>query len=709
MGPPVVEVDGPAERASGELVSGNFFQLLGVKPHLGRLFTPDDGRTPGAHPLVVLSHGYWQRRFGGDPDVIGRSIRVNTRLMTIIGVTPPDFYGVELGFSPDLRLPIVMLLPKARLESPQESWLQIIGRLKPGVSREAAASTLDGIYQRFYETMPPDWPRDRRLTLLDAGHGIRRLQDRFAKPLTVLSGLAAAVLLLVCINVASLMTARAAAREREFSIRRALGAGRSRIVTQLLVEACLIAAAGGALGLQFAVWAAHALADVALPATTIANVDLGLDLRILAFTMGLSALVATVCGLAPAFATRRASLAGALASDSRQVVGGRARGRLALVAVQIALSFALLVGAGLFARTLANLRHADFGFQPENLMIVSFAASQAGFTQPQLRQFFDDVAGRVATLPGVQSASFAMMPLLGRGEWGSGLTLDTGEHDDRPGPGRNAIGSGFFRTIGTPIVAGREFTEADTAPAEKVAIVNESFARRYFDGRALGRRIGRGGPDGVADFTIVGIVRDGKAAFVRETSSPMWYVPYRQLEQVGGLVLHVRTTGPSDGVTNAIRAAVASINNRVPPFGAMSMEQQIAGQLVTERLLAGLSTVFAGVAIALAALGLYGVTAYITMARTREIGLRLALGATPAGIVALILRETVVVTVLGLGAGVLLAALTVESLRPLLFGIDPVDTTVMVFSAVAVALVTTTAAWLPARNAMRVSPRIALL
>ena len=602
----------------------------------------------------------------------------------------------------------MMLGSKARLESPQEWWLQIIGRLKPGVSREAATPILDGIYQRFYEAMPPDWPRNRRLTLLDAGKGIRRLQDRFAKPLTVLSGLAAAVLLLVCINVASLMSARAAARAREFSIRRALGAGRSRIVSQLLVEACLMAAVGSALGLLFAAWAARALAGVALPATTIANLDLSIDLRVLAVTTGLSALVATVCGLAPAFATRRVSLVAAFASDSRQVLGGRARGRLTMVAVQIAVSFALLVGAGLFARTLANLRHGDFGFQSANLMVVSFATAQAGLTQPQLQQFFDALTERVATLPGVQSASVAMMPLLGRGEWGSGLTLDTGQRDDRPGPGRNAIGSGFFRTIGTPIVAGREFTEADTASAEKVAIVNESFARRYFDSRALGRRIGRGGPDGVADFTIVGIARDSKVAFVRETSSPVWYVPYRQLDRIDGLVLHVRATEPSEGLTTAIRAVAASIDARVPTFGAMSMEQQIAGQLVAERLLAGLSTVFAGLAIVLAALGLYGVTAYITVARTREIGLRLALGATPTGIMALILRDTVVITVLGLGAGVLLAVLTVGSLRPLLFGIDPVDTTVMVLSAFTVALVTTTAAWLPARNAMRVNPRIAL-
>jgi predicted permease len=597
---------------------------------------------------------------------------------------------------------------RSRLENPREWWLQIIGRLKHGVRREAAAQELDASFQRFSTGLPGDWPRDRRLILLEGSRGRPTLQNRFAKPLVVLSGLAMAVLLLVCLNVANLMLARTAARRREMSVRIALGASRRRIVAQLLVETLLIAVTGGALGLVFAKWGAQALASIAVPASAGPSLDIAMDLPVLAFATILSVATGLACGLSPALSARRTNLVAALSMEGRQVAGGRMLGRKLLVVAQIAVSFTLLVGAGLFARTLVNLRSLDFGFETEHLLLLTLDPTLSGYEQPQLRLFYDDAMERVANLPGVRSASLAVMPLLGGNSWGSGLTLDTGVHDDSPGPERNAVGPGYFSTVGAPIVAGREFTEADVVSGQKVAVVNEAFARRYLDGRALGRRIGPGGPQGSADFTIVGVARDGKYAQVRETTAPFWYVPYQQLPQLGQLTLHVRTTANAAAVTASVRDALAAIDKRVTLFRVRTMQQQIADQVILERLLATLAAVFAIVAMLLAALGLYGVMTYTTMARTREIGVRIALGATASAILALITRQTATLILVGLTAGFAFTLAGIGYLRSLLFGLEPTDPFVMAFATLAVITVTTIAAWLPARRATRVNPVSAL-
>jgi putative ABC transport system permease protein len=705
MGPPVVEIDGPAELVSGELVSGTFFDMLGVTPHLGRLFSPSDNVTPGGHPLVVLSYGYWQRRFGGDPATIGRTIRVNSTTMTIVGVTPPGFVGVEMGFSPDIRLPIVMGTPHARLNSPEEWWLQIIGRLKPGVDRDTATAELDTRYQAFYSMLPAEYRRDHKLTLLPAGQGIRRLQDRFETPLVVLNVLAATILVIVCLNVANLMIARAVARAREFSLRRALGARTSRIVIQLVVESSLIAAAGGMLSLIIAAWLIPIVAVAAVPANTVALIGVGMDIRIVAFAAALCGIVAIVSGLAPALALRKAGLDSAI--RDRQSIGAGAKGRRVLVALQVALSFAMLVAAGLFTRTLTGLQTLDLGFNAENLVLVGLGPPDGSEPAERVR-FFADVEARVAGIPGIQASSFAMMPLLGRGEWGSGLTLDTGERDPQPEPRRNAVGPEFFRAVGMPLVAGREFSSSDTVSSPKVAIVNESFAQRFFGGQAIGRRIGTGGTKGVADWTIVGVTRDAKGAFLREASVPVWYVPYRQMPSVYNLVLHVRTQGPPESAHPAIRAAIADVDPRVPIRSIISMDEQIGQQLVTERLLAGLSLSFATFAVGLAALGLYGVTAYTTLARTREIGVRMALGATSSRIVVLILGQVATLIALGLAGGLGIVLVSAGRLQPLLFGIQPLDAVTIAAASVLVSAATLAAAWFPIRYVVRLSPTIAL-
>ena len=384
-------------------------------------------------------------------------------------------------------------------------------------------------------------------------------------------------------------------------------------------------------------------------------------------------------------------------------------GRRLLVAGQIALSLALLVGAGLFARTLFNLRHAGFGFQTEQLALVTLNPVLAGYSQNNLRPFYDEVLRRVSALPSVQSATFAVMPLLAGDAWGSGLTLDTGEKDDTPGPTRNAVGPGFFRTVGLPLREGREFTTADSATSEPVAMVNEAFVRRYFNGGpALGRRIGQGGARGQARHTIVGVTRDSKVAQVREATLPFWYIPYTQLTSLDQLTLHVRTTGSPEDALADIRSAVASVDKRVTVFEAATMRQQIEDQVQVERLLAILASAFAVLAILLASLGLYGVMSYMTAARAREIGVRMALGASPGAILRLVFGQSALVIAAGSLAGVLLASTATRQVQSLLFELEPTDAVTLVTAVATVLLVTTTAAIIPARRAARMNPAATL-
>ena len=733
-----VEVNGAAERLSGSLVSGNFFQLLGIRSHRGRLFTPDDNRIPGGHPLVVLGYRYWQRRFGGDDAVIGQSIHVNSQPLTIVGVAPSGFDGLQLGDASDIYVPIVMqpeiLNSPSRLNDPGEFWVSIVGRVLEGSSRTGhllregqplprpsmagVEQELDALFQRYSATYFPNASRTRHLTVLDGSRGRLSLQNRFERPLVVLSSLAAAVLFLVCLNVANLVLARTVARRRELSVRIALGAGRARVVSQLLVETLLIAAGGGAIGLLFARWAAQALTAVAVPASG-TPLGVAVDLRVVLFATALSAVVGFVCGVWPAWAAERSNLTAALSSEGRTIAAGRLLGRKLLVTGQIALSFALLIGAGLFARTLLNLRSVDFGFDTTRLLSARLDPRLGGYDRTQLQLLYDELCDRIAALPGVRSASYAAIPLVSGSNWGSGITLDSGVRDDDPGPDRNAVGPGYFSTVGLPLVAGRDFTKADGVSAQKVAIVNEAFAHNYLGDRALGRRIGPGGPEGSADFTIVGVARNAKYAEIRENASPFWYVPYRQLEPLGQsdiavrirsgiLSVHVRTAGNPATIAGALGQTVAEINKRVVVFDVRTMDQQIADRLVFERLLAGLAGGFALIAIVLAALGLYGVVAYDTASRTREIGVRMALGATRATIGVMVVRQTAKVIGIGVIAGVVVSVGGMRYVRSLLYRLQPTDPLVLVAAAIIVVSVTAFAAWLPARRATKIDPFTAL-
>jgi predicted permease len=719
---------GAAERASVEMVSGNFFELLGVRAYRGRLLTPDDDRTPGGHPVAVLGHGYWQRHFGGDADVVGRTMRANGQTLTIVGVTPPAFDGLDAGGAPDVRVPIAMqaevMASTSRLTDAREPWLVVVGRLKAGVSRSAAEAELAARYDTFLTAQrrltdaPPPGPAPR-LTLIDGSRGRPLLQRRFERPLAILGGLAAAVLLLVCLNVANLAIARTLTRRRELAVRLALGGSRARVAGQLLVEASLVALAGTALGLVLANVLAQALARGAASATGGVPLTVPTDARVVLTAALLGLVVAVACGLAPGLLERRMGAVGYRFSQRLEIAGGRLTGRRLLVAAQIALSLALLTGAGLFARTLANLRGLDNGIDADRLLQARVDPTLMRADRPRLAIFYEELTDRLAALPGVETAAVAAVPRLSRSNWDSGVLLDTGARDEAPGAERNAVTPGYFRTVGARFVEGREPTAAEVRSGRKVAVVNEAFARRYFDGRALGRRIGATGPAATADVTIVGVVRDGKYVDLREPATPVWYVPYSQLEVIGTsdtterirrgvTTLYVRAAGDPTALAGDVTRTIAALEPRVTVSGVRATSDQIGDLLVLERVLAALASAFAAVAVFLAALGLYGVMAYDTTARTREIGVRLALGATPAGVLGLVLRQAAVLIALGLGLGIAPAVLVVGSARTLLYGLEPADPVVPVTAAAIVVAATALAAYVPARRAARVPPAIAL-
>jgi predicted permease len=703
---PALDAGGAPERMSGELVSGNYFELLGVLPYLGRHFTQDDDR-PGANQVAVLSYGSWMRRFGGDPNVIGRVVRLNDFPIAIVGVSPRSFHGLEVGSGVEIRVPITlqaeMHAARARLESRGWWWLQIVARVKSGVTGAQVTDTLDREFFAFRATLAAsENPARAKVVALDGSRGDPTHGERYAMPLTVLSGLVAIVLALVCVNVGNLLMARATARQMEMSVRLSMGASRLRIVRQLLVETIVLAGAAGSLGLLASRVAVRLLASLA---GAPADFDFAVDGRVLAFTVVATGLTGLVCGLAPAWASTRIDILTALRTETGQHTRVRSTTRRALIAGQIALSLALLAGAGLFARTLFNLRHAPFGFDVSRLGVLTLNPALAGYGPERRPGFYAAVLERVSALPAVESAAFAVIPLLDGNEWGSGLTLDTGERDEQSGPLRNAVGPGFFRTVGIPLLEGREFGPADTASSQHVAVVNEAFVRRYLRGAsAIGRRVGPAGPRGSAGFTVVGVTRDTKTTRVREMPHPFWYVPYAQVEGLDELSLHVRADGPPDAVLRDVQQAIAAIDPRVAVSRARTMHALIEDQVEIERLLATLAGVFAVLALFLASLGLYSTVSYLTTARTREIGVRMALGASPSGILRLVIAANVPTLAAGSLAGLALTLIVSEQVRPLLFGLEPRDPSTIAAATVVVALMTTAAAALPARRAAAMNP-----
>ena len=715
--------EGQTERVLGELVSGNFFSVLGAGPHLGRVFSEADDQTPGAHPVTVISYNFWQRRFSADPQIVGKTISLNGYPFSVIGVAAQDFQGVKVGVAPDLRIPIVMdgqvrSGPPA-LERRGNMWLDVMARIKTGVSIEQAQAATDTLFQVAREPdlrgITSDSPDIRtfkslRIRLDSGGTGASSLSRQLSQPLLILMSLVGVVLAVACLNVANLLMARAATRRKEIAVRLALGASRFRLVRQLLTEGILLSALSGALGLMFARWGTDVLLGF-LPQGRVPTVlEVKPDLRMLGFTFCLTALTGVLFALAPALQATRSDLIPALKNEAVVVVRGSRPWELRrlLVILQVALSLVLLVGAGLFVRSLRNLKAVDNGYDTDQVVTLALDPSQSGYKLDQLQSLFAQLTERVAALPGVKSATYARhMPMSGsHSRIGIEITGYQPRPDEQMAVLLNQTDPRFFATFGTPLLMGRDFDRQDTPAAPRVVIVNDSLARNFFGTQSpLGHRITL---ENYKDLEIVGVVADAKYRSLKEPAPQTAYIPYSQYGGMGQRTLCIRAAGDENALIAAVRNEVKGLDPNLPIFNVKTLAEQINDLVSRERLVALLSSFFGLFALLLASLGLYGVMTYAVARRTREIGIRLALGARSMNVLWLVLREALLVLTIGIAIGLPAALGAARLTEGLLFGLTPTDPLTIALATMLMIAVAALAGYLPARRASRVDPMVAL-
>jgi predicted permease len=726
-----VTYGGKTELISAETVSGNYFPVLGVSPAIGRLFTASDDLVQGGHPLAVLSYGYWKARFAGDRGIIGKKIVVNGYPVTIIGVSQAGFDGVEPGRSPKIRLPMTMQdqlppgQPYPQLNNRRRRFVQVFGRLKPGVTLAEAKAGLQPLFHQilqmeveqapFAKASPYSKQEFLRMSMdvLPGSKGRSHLREQFSKPLLALMAIVGLVLLIACSNLANLLLARASSRQKEIAVRLALGAGRWRLVRQLLAESLLLSAFGGVAGLALAVWMDRALISFQPPDVWGISLSTDPDATVLGFTLLISMLTGLIFGLAPAMQATRPELAATLKDEAGSVAGGGSvRLRKTLVVAQVALSLLLLVGAGLFLQSLSNLKELHPGFETRNLVTFEVEPTMGGYRPEWARDYYRQLLERLKALPGVTSATFAVMPVLADNEWDNWVTIEgyTPKPGEVPDPHMQFCSPGFFETLKIPILVGRDFTIKDGNGAPKVGIVNEKFAKRYLAGvNPIGRHVGFGiDPGTKTDIEIVGVVGDTKYENMRQEIPYELYVPYVQQEWVSGMMAYVRTAGPPLGFFDTVRRTVRDVDPSVPMYEMRSLDYQMEISLITERLLATLSGLFGGIATLLAAMGLYGVMAFMVVRRTREIGIRMALGATRGSVVWLVMREVLLLASIGLAIGLASALGLTRLIAAQLFGVKPTDVATLALAAIGIATVAALAGYLPARRATTIDPMRAL-
>ncbi|MGH9430507.1 MAG: ADOP family duplicated permease [Terriglobia bacterium] len=739
-----VGVGGQAGLARGQYVSGDYSSTLGVPATLGRTITPADDKV-GASPAAMISYRYWTTRFGRDPLAVGKAITVNAVSFTVVGVTAPEFFGVQPGASIDIWIPlrtqplveagwIAYATPGevSRFTARDDWWVLIMGRLKPGVSEQQARAALDVIVRRNTTgfELPPPAKRSPdtalqppQVQLTSASKGLDSLRQEFSQPLFILMAVVGLVLLIACANVANLLLSRAATRQKEIAVRLALGAGRRRLIRQLLTESVLLATAGGVLGVALAYWASDVLLAFMSGGRNHVILHVSPNLRVLGFTAAVSVLTGILFGLAPALRGTRLDLTPALKEGAGKMVrrAGQARGlRLglgkALVVAQVAMSLMLLIGAGLFVRTLTNLENENVGFDRRNLLLFGVAPTQAGYKGERLARFYDDLQRRIEAIPGVRSASLSRHTFIDGGISIDGISIQG--YTPKPGESENgsislhvnSVGPEFFETFGIPLALGRTIADRDTASAAKVAVVNRAFADRYLAGtNPIGRRFGFGDQKASSDIAIVGVVGDVRYGQLRDTAPPTVYVPYTQeSEPPEGMTFEVRTAGDPRNWIGTVRQAVQGLDRNLPLFDVKTQTEQIAQATFQERLFARLSSFFGLLALVLACVGLYGMMSYAVARRTSEIGIRMALGAEPAKILGMVLWEGFALAGLGIALGIPAAFAASRLVATMLYGIKPTDPVTIVACTVLMFGVTALAGYLPARRASRVDPMTAL-
>ncbi len=715
------------------LVSGNFFSVLGAEPFLGRALLPSDTESPGRNPVAVVSYRYWQQTLSADPSAIGSAITINGLPFTVVGVMPAKFYGVDLNQeSPDLWLPLTMqaeVMQQPTMLTPNGvQWLHFMGRRKPGTNMKQAQAWVTAQAQQYlrdHEAHPLSAKASEQIQkvfveLLPGESGISNLRNLYEQPLHILMGVVILVLLIACANLANFLLARAASREREFSTRLALGSSRIRIVRQILTETLLLSFIGGALGLLLAFWGTRLLIGFVTSGATGGSTALSAapDLHVLAFTFGISVLTALLFGIAPALRISRIGVAPTLTSNARTAAssGGRSSRLLPniLVTSQVVLSLMLLAVAGLFLRTLRNLEDQDFGFNRTNVLLVNFNPKFAGYKAAQLNGLYDRILSRVEAIPGVKSATLSGAPPISRGNWIAGISIKgyTAAPEEDLSTLINRVGPRFFETMGIAMLQGRPIEAQDTATSPQVVIVNQTLANHFFPhGDAIGRRFTLAEPSVKGEWEIAGIVRDAKYNNPRDVKlERMIYLPVTQLTDDDNYAyfMELRTAGDPVKATAAVRAAFAEIDPNLPILQVRTISQQVGHLMDQDQLISQLSIFFSLLALSLACIGLYGVMSYNVARRTNEIGIRLALGSQPGGVLWMIFKESLLLLAIGIAIGIPATLAAGRMIQSQLFGLSPSDPLTVFAAVLTISFVTLIAAYFPARRATKVDPVVAL-
>jgi predicted permease len=714
-----------AARAQGHLVTGNYFSVLGVHAMRGRVLTTEDDK-PGAAPAAVISHRYWEKQLNSDPSVVGKSFIINGTNFTVVGITPPEFFGVRVRRPPDFWLPLsfheqIELRPSF-LTDKEAYWLTLVARLKTGVTMEQAQAAVNlELRQHLTEQAGSQLTAERQqgiqntyVTLAEGEGGLSGLRRNYSKPLHMLMAIVGMVLLIACANVGSLLLSRAASRKAEISLRMALGATRRRIIRQLITESMLLAGIGGLFGVLLAQWGVYVLVGLVAPTSPL---DTRPDVGILAFTAGVSILAGILFGLIPAIQASRTDLAGAMKEKSRTKNGlGRFNLSSLMVVMQVGLSMVLLTGAGLFARSLLKLQNEDVGFNRDNVLLVGIDSRLAGYKPTELSGLYQQVIERLSTLPTVRNVSIATYAPMS----GSNRTSSVKISGYTPQPDEDLVvqdlltGPKYAETLGVPLLRGREIELRDNASSPRVAVVNQTFAEKYFkDQNPIGRTFSFDDETEINNakpIEIIGVIGDIKWDDAREKPEPAVYRPILQIQEQGAYTatIHIRTTSDPTPLTSQVRQMINQIDDKLPIFGVITLDKQLHQNLDQERLIAQLVSFFGALALILACIGLYGVMAHGVARRTNEIGIRMALGARGGNIAWMVLRETLYLVLAGLVIGVPAALVGAKLISAQLFGLKATDPLTLIGASVVLTIVALLAGYLPARRASRVNPLSAL-
>ncbi len=717
------------ERIDVELVSGSYFNTLGAGPSLGRVLSESDDQTPGAHPVAVASYEWWRKRFGRSPSVLGQTIKIGSTLYTVIGVAPSEFFGVTVGQSPDVWIPLAMekqISPGWNgLEDKLFQSLYIIGRRKPEISISQASANTNALFKQILQVYAGQQPdsktlediRHAQIELTPVATGLSQLRHEFSLPLKILMAVVALVLLVACANIANLLLARATARQREIAVRMSMGAGRVRLMKQLLLESFILALAGALAGIWLAWWGTQALLRMASTGTTTIPLQVTPDIQALLFTFTIATVTTLIFGVAPAWHATRVELAPSL-KEGRGSISSHSHRRLAraLIVCQIALSLLLLVGTGLFLRSLKNLTNVDTGFNKKNVLMTSLDFVAAGYrANAHLESVMQNIEERVNAVPGVKGSSFAFF-VFNSGAWTTNVAVPGHEKSDKDGiVNHNIVGQDYFEAMGMPIVLGRSLTPQDTATSAKVAVINETMARTYFGGQnPIGRTFSVGDKNKLEKQTpewlnleVVGVVKDAKYQGLDEDQIAAAFYPHSQ--HPGFLYTFVaRYDGDSKWVAPAITKAIAEIDPNLPVGEFSTLSQLVDDSVVDRRLVADLCAFFGVLAASLACIGIYGLMSYGVTRRTSEFGIRIALGAEGVHVLWLVLGETLKLAVLGMAVGLGLSVVCGRLIASFLYGLKSYDPTSISLAIFAMGCVALFAGYLPARRATKIDPTVAL-